>query len=183
MKLVVKHENNDRDFFNELLYISAKWPNLIKNPTTKVHSITKVFSVYLIIGLIMLIGFILLYLNITKWIFLVIIFFMSIYFFISLYFLLDTLRYINKELKDETDSDLTINTSGVRLTRGKKIDYKIDYKDIMYVLINNHSIVFLPKEKSKLMIGLSSKYKDEIIKEFKKMNKDELIIDNSDQYK
>ena len=183
MKLVIDKKECGRDFYNELLYISSKYPMLKKNPNTKAHSVTKIFSIYITIGFLMMVGFFLLYLRYTKWIFLLILLFMSIYFFMSLYFLYDSIKFVNKEVKEEDDSILTINNSGVRITRGKKLDYKIDFKDIMYVLINKYTVVFLPKEKSNLMIGVASKYKKEIIKELKDLKKDDLIIDNSKLYK
>lgn len=183
MKLTIDKKECGKDFYNELLYISSKYPILKKNPNTKTHSVTKVFTFYITLGLLMMLAFALLYIKFNKWILLVILFFMSVYFFLSLYFLLDAIKFVNKEVKEKDDSILTINTSGVRITRGKKIDYKIDFKDIIYVLINKHTIVFLPKEKSNLMIGVASKYKKEIVNELKDLKKDDLIIDNSKLYK
>ena len=183
MKLTVDKKECGKVFYNEILYISSKYPLLKKNPNTKAHSVTKVFSLYITIGFLMMVAFFLLYVIFTKWIFLVILLFMSIYFFLSLYFLYDAIKFVNKEVKEKDDSILTINNSGVRITRGKKLDYKIDFKDIMYVLINKNTIVFLPKEKGNLMIGVPSKYKKEIVNELKELKKDDLVIDNSKLYK
>ncbi len=104
------------------------------------------------------------------------------YFFMSLYYCYDSQRFINKELKSEEESSLTINNSGARLTRGKQLDFKIDFKDIAYVIINRYTIVFLPKDKTKLMIGIPVKYKKEVVSELKELKQEKLIIDNSKRY-
>jgi len=182
MKIIIKRKETDRKFYNELLYISSKYPNIVKNPNMKVHNVTNFFLTYILIGLLLMILFLLCFIKYGNWIFIVVIFLMISYFFMSLYFFYDSQKFINKELKATEDSSLTLNTSGARLTRGKELDFKIDFKDLIYVVINRYTIVFLPKDKTKLMIGIPSKYKKDIIDELKNLKQDKLIIDNSKKY-
>ena len=65
MKLVIDKKECGRDLYNELLYISSKYPMLKKNPNTKAHSVTKVFTIYITIGFLMMVGFFILYLKYT----------------------------------------------------------------------------------------------------------------------
>ena len=184
MKLILKNEDRDKNFYNELLYISSKHPNIVKNPNMKVHSVTSLFTIYLLVGLSLGFACILLYfLKVQKWALILVAAFMVIDVLLSLFFLISSIRYIKKESSDENDSTLTINNSGIRITRGKTLDYKIDYDKIIYVIINNHTLVFLPSTRNNLMIAVPSKYKKEIVKELKDLGKEDLIIDNSKFYK
>ena len=57
MKLTVDKKECGKVFYNEILYISSKYPLLKKNPNTKAHSVTKVFSIYITIGFLMMVAF------------------------------------------------------------------------------------------------------------------------------
>ena len=97
----------------------------------------------------------------------------------QLYNEFDSIKFIKKEANSDVNSEININNSGVRLTKGKNIDYRINWKDIAHIIINKNVMVFLPKEKTKLIIGINSYYKDEVVKMIKDERREDLIIDNT----
>ena len=60
---------------------------------------------------------------------------------------------------------------------------QLNWDSIQYIIINKYSITFLPKDETIIMIGISTEYKDEVLEEIKKLNKEELLIDNTEKYK
>ena len=183
MKLIVEKKYNDWNFYDELLYISSKYPTLLKKPNTKAHKVTIVYAFYNLFAIFAVFLFLLFYLKTRKIIVLIILIQMIVLLLLSIYYYIDSFRFIKRELKREDETSITINKSGVRLTNGKLIDYNLEFKDIVHVIINKHTITFLPNSKRKLMIGFSSHYKKEIVKELKELKNDNLIVDNSDLYK
>ena len=179
MKLILKKQKNEKDFCNELLFVSAKYKNLVKNPRIKIHKVTSIYVLYIPIGVLIIAALIYLMLKYKVWLLILLLIQMFIFLFVSLYYVYDSLKFIKKEATSDINSEITINNSGVRLTKGKNIDYRINWKDIAYIIINKNVLVFLPKEKTKLIIGINSYYKDEVIKMIKDERREDLIIDNT----
>ena len=183
MKLTIKKEDRTREFYDELLYISSKYPTLLKKPETKMHKSTLAFGIYNLLALLFLIVFFLIYLKTKKIIMLILFIQMILMFIISLIYYIGSFRFIKKEMSSKEDSELTINNSGVRITKGKELDYTLKYDDIAHIIINKYNYSFVPKTRKSLIISVSNNYKKEINKELKDLKKDKLIVDNTDLYK
>ena len=183
MKLIIERqeEKKERDMYNELLFISSKYNNIIKNPRLKVHKVTNILWGYLIIGILFLAFFTYLMIKRSMPIYLVLIVILVCCIAFSLRFLVDSYKFIKTELSKKLKTELTINASGVRLNKGKSYDYKMSWKDIAYVIVNKHSIVFLPKERT-MLIGLNSCYNGQVVKALIDEKKEDLLVDNGSLY-
>ena len=183
MKIIIKKEDRTREFYDELLYISSKYPNILKNPNIKAHKSTIAFGIYNLLSLVFLILFFLLYLKVRNILLLILFIQMILLFIVSLIYYVDSFKFIKKELGSNYDSELTINNSGVRIIKEKELDYLLKYDDIAHIVINKYNFSFIPKTKTCLIISVPVVYKDDIIKELKSLKKDKLITDNSELYK
>ncbi len=182
MKLIAKKQKNDKDFYNEILYVSSKYDGIAKNPNMKVHKITQLFAFYVPFGILMLGLILLLYIKTKNIVALVVVVQMIIFLLMPLYYLFYSINYMRKQLKG-IEPTITINKSGIRITKAKELDYLLSWEDVFYVIIENNSVVFLPKDKTKLIIGVNSHYKEELVKAVKDEGKELLLIDNSDLYR
>jgi len=184
MKLIIERqdEKTERNMYDELLFITSKYNTIMKNPRLKVHKVTNVFWGYIVMGLLLVAFFTYFAIKRNSPLFIALIILAVLCIIFSIKYLIDAYKFINKELSKKEKSELTINTSGVRLTKGKGFDYKMSWDDIAYVIVNKHSLVFLPKDRT-MLIGLNSCYNGQIVKALLDEKKDDLLIDNGFLYK
>ena len=57
--------------------------------------------------------------------------------------------------------------------------YKIKWKDVKNIAINEYTICFIPKDVKKILLAINIKYKKDVIKIIKELEKDKLVIDNT----
>lgn len=57
--------------------------------------------------------------------------------------------------------------------------FRLNFKDIRWIILNKYSITFLPKNKGATLIAIEIKYRDQIINNIKDKS---LIVDNSNLY-
>ena len=97
MKLILKKQKNEKDFCNELLFVSAKYKNLVKNPRIKIHKVTSIYALYIPIGILMIAALIYIMLKYKVWLLILLLIQMFIFLFVSLYYVFDSLKFIKKE--------------------------------------------------------------------------------------
>ena len=184
MKLIIERhdEKTERNMYDELLFITSKYNTILNNPRLKVHKVTNVFWGYIVMGIIIVALFTYFAIKKNSPVFIALIILAVLCIILSIKYLIDAYKFINNELSKKTKSEITINTSGVRLTKGKGFDYKMAWDDIAYVIVNKHSIVFLPKDRT-MLIGINSCYNGKIVKALLDEKKDDLLIDNGLLYK
>lgn len=183
MKIVTKKEENDKEFYNELLYVTTKYSRILVNPHLKMRKVTSSFLFTMLLCILSIVLLLMVYLKHNKVLILVLIILCILLLLMTLMYFIRAKMFIKEQINDSDTSTIDINKSGVRITRGKKLDYKIDWDNIKYVLINKYSISFVPLKRSYLMIGANISHKKDIIKAIKEVKKEELVIDNSDLYK
>jgi hypothetical protein len=182
MKIISKKDESDKNYYEELLYITSKYNKLVRTPHVKLHKISVVYTVYIVLLSIMVIG---LFFFLNKSILLVIGFILCIIALIfSIYFLCYSRNYIKKELSyDGNDPYVVISSKGISYVKGSNISYKISWNDVRWILINKYSVTFIPKKNSYLIIGVNSLYKDDIIKAVINEKKTHILVDNSELYR
>lgn len=183
MKIIIKKDETDKKFYDEMLFISSKYKEICKNPHLKTHSMTKIYAVYMIIFLLGLSLLTYLYLKYKNIFELVSLLFFGLMSVVAFFYMFIGFRYLRSETKSNDDRKLEINKNGVKLNRGSNFEYKIAWKDVKFVLISRYSIAFIPVNRSFLIIGVNKVNKNDIIKAIKEEKKSSLVIDNSDLYK
>lgn len=178
MKIEIKDREN-RNYYDELLYITSNYKKIFDNPKKKAHSLSIDALVMGIISFVALILFIILYRNNNSYR----LFLFGIYLFILLivlsivYYLLIQ-RRITKLRNVKGTITLEIEKEHIDFIT-KKSKYKVLWKDIKYVLINKHTICFIPKKSGMLLISLGIRYKEKVISALKDIKKTNLIIDTN----
>ena len=179
MKINIKKDESDKDFYKELLYVSNKYNDVIKKPNLKTHSVFLQYGLYFVSSIIMILILTNLYLQDHRLLLLVTLIFVVLLTLLTVFYCLFSIRFVHSELKSTDKRTLTISKELVELTKGKNYDYKIEWNDIKFILINEHSIAFIPNKRSFLIIGINSIYKDDVINAVKEVKKTDLIIDNT----
>jgi hypothetical protein len=183
MKIITKKDESDKEFYNELLYVTTKYNRILVNPRMKMRKVTNSFIFTILMCVLSALMLLYIYLKKNNILVLILIVLIVLLLIITILYLLNALHFIKNEVKESGGSTVDITKTGVRLTKGKKMDFKIGWDDIKYVLINNYSITFIPVKSTFLMIGVNIVHKDDIIKAIKEVKKDSIIIDNSKLYK
>lgn len=185
MKIIVKTKNPefDRKFYDEFLFIGAFYKRIMKNPKKKVRQLSNNYK----IGLSICIGYILLLLLLCSWTGYNLFDFFCIGMFLILAIIyIRGINAVKKRLKayeeNRSESIFELTEKEVKIEKNSQ-KLMLEWNSIEKVLINHYSIAFIPKDETLIVIGISSEYKDEIIKEIKKLKKDELLVDNSNLYK
>ena len=87
-------------------------------------------------------------------------------------------RRVSKFKDDDSQKTLIIENDYVELLSGSQ-KARLEMSEIQYVIINNYSICFLPKNVGSTLIAVNKSYKDSVINAI--VNKD-IIVDNSSLY-
>lgn len=191
MKLEI-NELPTENFYDELLYIQGNYRQFFKKPTKKVKGLTKMiknsflillFSLFLIFCI--SIGSVL-YTNQEidgNFLFnLVSIILACLIFSLFLYILVK--HTIKQNIKNYVNSTVNIDQEGIEiLYHNDGHSIKMNWEEIQYILVNDHTICALPKSITAFMIIIDRKLQDPIIRSIKKYGKESLIIDNSHLYK
>ena len=172
MRIEIKEPGNSK-YYEEYLFLAVNY-NKVKNSSRKKSRGLMLSSIlYSIFGLIFFTLFLLVYLKNGKGIYLVTCILFGVILLVgifSIFVVLSRVRFLKNNFKKTTfeiDKD--------KVSVGK--DFKLKWNDIDSIVINKNTITFFPKEGTDF-ICTRIEYKDEIIKELKKLKKDNLIIDN-----
>lgn len=181
MKIEVKERANN-EFYDEVLSVMMNYKKLITNPHTKITGLTKSSITLGLISLIMLVLSIVLFsLDNSFKTYLYLIFLFSFLVCLSIiYYLMIKVRI--SKLKNVTGKIIVNIEKDYIEYNSNECNYKVDFADIKYIIINKNTISFLPKTVGKALISLNIKYKKDVINTLAKFEKDSLIIDNSKLY-
>ncbi|WP_407414661.1 hypothetical protein [Methanobrevibacter sp.] len=87
-------------------------------------------------------------------------------------------RRISKLKNNDLEKKLIIEDDYVEMNIGEE-QFRLNFKDIHWIILNKYSITFLPKIEGAKLIAIEIKYKDQVISNIKEKS---LIIDNSNLY-
>lgn len=181
MKLEIK-ERGLKEYYDEFLYVASKYKSFLKNPIRKAYSSVKML--YFSIAYIFLAIFLITYFYIMDKNYLYV-FFLGILLILLLFSIFYTI-FVKKRIKafmsEKGTKYISFDEHKVEYQDNDK-KVKIDYNDIAYIIINKYSICFLPKKSSKILISISTDYKEKVIECLIKYDKINLLVDNSTLYK
>ncbi len=181
MKIEVK-ERGSKEFYDEFLAVMQNYNNLIKKPQKKVSNQSVSILKLGIYAFITLTVYILIHLfgDLKMETYIIILF--------AIIFLIVIILYgmVQSKIKrlQSYKGTITIDFSKEGITYySEKENYKLNWDDIKYIVINHYSICFLPKESMKILIGINIEYQKEVLKAIDKYQKNDMLVDNSNLYK
>lgn len=171
--------DNSRNYYNEVLGVMSNYKELIENPKQKIQGLTRQATILTGISIAFLAIFSILYLNDASnmlYMIVVIIFAATVALGIIYYLLIN--RRINSIRNGSSDKRLIIEDDYVKMiVDGDRTSLVMS--DIQYVLMNKHSICFLPRTENTKMIAVNIIYKDSVLDA---LNDKSIIIDNTGLY-
>lgn len=181
MELLLNNNENSK-YYDEVLYIQSNYKKIVKNPKIKAKSLSNYALLLTTIPLCLLIIFGILFLldkNFTLYLYADI--FFAIITVIGIFYYILIKNTISKLKNEENSKKLIIEKEYVEIIISD-VKTRLNISDILYIIINKYSICFIPKLSRNKIIAVNVTYKNEIINEFKKINEDNLIIDNANLY-
>ena len=171
---IIIDEVGSTEFYDEVLSVVYNRKKLIKNPKKKIYGLSINGAILAIGSLILVVVLKILSIVDTN----------GYYGYIAMIFcfsmVLGVLYYINvknkiSELKNEHEtSKLIIEKNFVELIFKDKKG-RLLFSEIQYVIINQHTISFFPKNEDETIIIISSNYKNQILNA---IDDDKIIIEN-----
>lgn len=168
-----------KEYYGEVLSVMSNYAKLVKNPNQKIRPLTTQAIILTVISLAFLVIFSILYIrdpSYALYFYVVLIFAVAFVLGIIYYILIN--RRISKLKNIDADKRLVIEDDYVEMSIGDE-KARLEISEILYVIINNYSISFLPVNKSLKLIAVSVDYKEIVLKTIK--NKD-IVVDNSKLY-
>ena len=87
-------------------------------------------------------------------------------------------RRISKFNNNDSSKKLIIEGEYVEMHIGDE-QFWLNFKDMQWILLNKHSITFIPKNEGATLIAVEIKYKNQVIDNIKEK---QIIVDNSNLY-
>lgn len=173
MKIEMTKPGN-RQYYNEIFYISLKYKKFLKKPNKRVIGIFKDYMIRILFCI-----FFSLYALICYKIFNSVLFLVFVGYFLFATFLNCILAL---KIKNQIKYILSSNNKRSIVIDDKKVEYmdlnktyRNKWENIKYILLNKNSIVFLPASKQSAMIALPITKKKDVLKILKDLNKEDLI--------
>lgn len=182
----MKIEVKDRDvmYYDEILFISTFMKKIIANPFTKVKGLSKNYKVYSIFwGLVTLLYLIVTFVTKFESGILYMFWFCFLFLIISMRGLIQTKRLLKKYSLLDNVSVFEINEDLLKITGVDESVVSIKWDSVRNILISKYSIVFIPRDNVNVLMTVSTKYVDEVLKAINKLKKNDLVIDNRNLYK
>ncbi len=178
MKIDITKSSSD-EYYGEVLAVMSNYAKLLDNPRRKLRNPTTPALLYAGISAVFILIFSFLYMadkSQVMYFFVIVLFTVTLILCIPYYLLI--LRKIAKLITNNSKKMLIIEDDYVELTvDGEKS--RIVMSQIKHIIINNHSIAFLPKDASSKIIAIDRAYKDEVLEA---IGDKSLIVDNSNLY-
>ena len=172
-----KIESNN--YYGEVLAVMSNYLKLVKNPKKKIRGTNTEALLLTGIALVFLVIFTGLYLmdkTYTLYLYVIIIF--SIALILGIVYNVLIHRRISKLKNNDLDKKLIIEDDYVEMNIGEE-QFRLNFKDMHWIILNKYSITFLPKIKGEKLIAIEIKYKNQVISNIKEKS---LIVDNTNLY-
>ena len=182
MKILVKER--DVNYYDELLYICTFSKKIVNKPTSKVRKLSKYYKNYCIVFAILLFIFYIDVLVTGNDIFDMCMFFSCFLFLcITIKGVFQTKNLLKQYVSMDGDGFFEINDDVLSIQKSDGSLMSVKWDSVRYIILNKYSIVFVPKDNVGVLLSISVKYSDEVLKIIDKYNKNELVIDNRKLYK
>ena len=171
-------ERGPKEFYDEVMYISANYRKYRANPEKRPRSQTKVYTGYCAASLLVILVFLWDYFRDHQGIFLLLSGMMLVCFILLVVLVLGMKKRVNLMMNEQGTKVVEINESGVKY-ESEQQDLRMKWSNISNVIINKNSIIFMPVSEAQLMISVWTGYKEEILKGIEASGHMDLVVDNT----
>lgn len=171
-------QRGPREFYDELMYIVSNRGKYISHPGKKVRLQSKTLTGYSALTALVILVFLFEYHVDRGGIFLLLsgMMLVCLIYFIAL--IVGIRKRINLMMSEPGTKFIDIDEKGVRFESSNQ-NLKTRWDEILYVIINKHSIVFMPKAETQLMISIYSEYREQVLKAIEDAGHMDIVIDNT----
>ena len=180
MKILIMEIKIDKigsnDYYSEVLAVMSNYSKIVKNPRQKIRGLKSQAILLTGIALAFLVIFAALYLmspGTSMYLYVIIIFSIALVLGIIYIFLIN--RRISKFKNNDSSKKLIIEDEYVEMHIGDE-QSRLDFKDMQWIILNKHSITFIPKNEDATLIAVEIRYKNQVIDNIKEK---QIIVDNS----
>ncbi|WP_405320664.1 hypothetical protein [Methanobrevibacter thaueri] len=167
------------DYYSEVLAVMSNYSKLVKNPRQKIRGLNSQAIILTGIALAFLVIFAVLYLmspGTSMYLYVILLF--SVAFILGIFYIFMVNRRISKFKNNDSSKKLIIEDEYVEMHIGDE-QSRLNFKDMQWILLNKHSLTFIPKNEGTTLIAVEIKYKNQVIDNIKEK---QIIVDNSNLY-
>ncbi|MBR2827876.1 MAG: hypothetical protein IKE70_01415 [Bacilli bacterium] len=168
-------EPGSKDYYDEYLYIALNYKKLKDNSNKKVKKLSNSAYLYFMISTIIFILFLLWYLSTKDWIQLSITIFFGLLTILSMIYITLIKKRILLLIRSYSKTTFEITKDHI-LVENKIKKYSLKWNELDRILLNNDTILWIPKDEKNDFIITRIEYKEEIIKTLKNLKKEHLIV-------
>ena len=171
-------ERGPKEFYDEIMYVAANYKKFRSKPTRKPHSQSLVYTGYCIASLLVVLVFVLEYLRNHQGLFLLLSGMMLVCFLLFIVIIVSMKKRINVMMNEPGTKIIDIDEKGVRY-ESKSQTLEIRWEEILNVIINKNSIIFMPRTEIQLMVSIYTQYRDQVLQGIEAAGHMDLVVDNT----
>lgn len=171
-------ERGPKEFYDEIMYIAANFKKFRTKPNKKTHSQTVVYTGYCVMSLLVVLVFLLEYFKEHNGMFLLLSGMMLVCFLLFIVMIASMKKRIGLMMNEPGAKIVDIDEKGVRYESERQTLF-VKWDEIINVIINKNSIVFMPRTDMQLMVSVYTRYKDQVLQAIEAAGRMDLVCDNT----
>lgn len=171
-------EKGGKSFYREFLSVSGQYRKIRNNPNRKIIN-TELFTiVFCILAILLLVPSIIAYIaeRDTYSTFSIICF--GIIIFIMIFTIIVYENAIKKMMQNNDRTKVVVDENGVKIVK-KESEIQLNYSGIYCIIVKKYGLYLIPTLDTAVVMGISNKYKDEVLSEVLKHFPNVLIVDKN----
>ena len=179
MRIEIK-DRGPKEFYDEFMYVAANFRKFRSNPEAKARLQTVVYSRYAVLAFAVILVMVCMYFLHHEGIFLLLSGMMLICFILLAVLVASMKKRINLMMSEKGVKTVEIDEKGVKY-ESEAQTLKIRWDDITAVIINRHSIIFMPRTEIQFMISVYTAFREEILSGIRDAGHMDLVVDNTNK--
>ena len=171
-------ERGPREFYDEIMYIASNFRKYRGRPEKKARSQMKVYTLYCLASALVTLVFLFEYFTEHKGVFLLLAGMMVVCLLMFIAMIVGIKKRIGIMMNEPGTKIIDIDERGVRY-EAENQTLQTKWDDITNVIINKHSIVFMPRTEIQLMVSIYAKYKEQVLQAVEAAGHMDLVVDNT----
>ncbi|MBO5994572.1 MAG: hypothetical protein J6Q41_03585 [Firmicutes bacterium] len=171
-------ERGPKEFYDEIMYIATNFYRFRDKPERKARSQAKTYTGYCIATVLAILVFVFEYFTDRGGIFLLLAGMMLVCLIYFIALMIGIRKRIDLMMNEPGSKIIDIDERGVRF-ESERQTLQIRWEELSSVIINKHSIIFMPKTEVQLMISIYTKYKEQVLQAVEAAGHMDLVVDNT----
>lgn len=171
-------ERGPREFYDEIMYIASNFRKYRGRPEKRTRSQLKTLTGYCVLTILVIAVFLFEYFVDRGGVFLLLAGMMLVCLIYFIALIIGTRKRIDIMMNEPGTKIIDIDERGVRY-EAENQTLQTKWDDITNVIINKHSIVFMPRTEIQLMVSIYAKYKEQVLQAVEAAGHMDLVVDNT----